>query len=106
MKHWYVVHTQTGYETRVKHSLENRIKETHQESLFSQVLIPTEEVSEFKGRQKKVVKKKLFPGYVLIEMELNDRSLYLVKSIPGISNFIGLKNKPLSLQKKEIDSIL
>ena len=106
MKQWYVIHTQTGYEAKVKEGLQNKIKEEHEDAFFSQILIPAEEVSEFKGRQKKVVRKKLFPGYVLIEMELNDRTLDLVKNIPGVSGFIGLKNEPFSLQKKEVDTIL
>lgn len=106
MKHWYAIHIQTGYEARVKQNLENRIKEEQQDAFFSQILIPAEEVSEFKGREKKVSQKKLFPGYILIEMELNNKTLHLVKNIPGVSDFIGLKNKPLSLQKKEVNNIL
>ncbi|MCD6094112.1 MAG: transcription termination/antitermination factor NusG [Candidatus Omnitrophica bacterium] len=106
MKQWYVIHTQTGYEAKVKEGLQNKIKQEHQDSFFSQILIPTEEVSEFKGREKRVVQKKLFPGYVLIEMELNDKTLNLVKNIPGVTGFVGFKNEPFSLQRKEIDAIL
>ncbi|RKY39188.1 MAG: transcription termination/antitermination protein NusG [Candidatus Omnitrophota bacterium] len=106
MRRWYVIHTQTGYEMKVKEMLENRIKQEKKEDLFSRILIPTEEVSEFKGRQRKVVHKKLFPGYILIEMELNDKTLSLVRSIPGVSGFVGLRNKPFSLQEEEVEKIL
>ncbi|MCK4859143.1 MAG: transcription termination/antitermination factor NusG [Candidatus Omnitrophica bacterium] len=106
MKQWYVIHTQTGYEARVKEGLRNRIRERHEEDFFSQILIPAEEVSEFRGREKKIIQKKLFPGYILIEMELNDKTLDLVKNVPGVSGFIGFKNEPFSLQKKEIDTVL
>ena len=86
---WYVVHTQTGCEQRVKSSLMTRAATQGLEQYVSQVLIPTEQVSEVKEGQKKITERKFFPGYVLIEMDLTDESWYLVKNTPGISGFVG-----------------
>lgn len=105
-KRWYVVHTQTGHEERVKTHLENRIQAACAEELVSQILIPTEKVSEVRGGKKKIMERKFFPGYVLIEMELNDKSWYLIKNTPGITGFIGPGAKPYPLSEQEVESIL
>ena len=105
-KHWYVIHTQTGYENRVKNLLEGKIKTILQKDLISQILVPVEQVSEIKAGKKRISQRKFFPGYILVEMELTDESWYLIKSIPGVTGFVGAGAKPLPLKEEEIDAIL
>ena len=105
-KHWYVVHTQTGREDRVKVTLESRAQQHHLQDKIGQVLIPTEKVSEIKGGKKKISTRKFFPGYVLVEMELTDDTWYLVKNTPGVSGFIGAARKPLPLKDSEVAGII
>ncbi len=100
---WYVVHTYSGYENRAKKSLEERIKQSSFEELFGEVLIPTENVVELgKGGQKKTSKRKFFPGYMLVQMELNDESWHLVKSTPKITGFVGSATRPPSIPEAEV----
>lgn len=106
MKKWYVVHTQTGQEERVKKYLETKIRESDLHNLISQILIPTERVSEVKDGKKKISTRKFFPGYVLIEMELTDEGWYLVKNAPGVTGFIGSAPYPFTLKDEEIKNIL
>ena len=105
-KHWYVVHTQTGREERVKTTLESRAQQHSMQDKITQVLIPTEKVSEIKSGKKKISTRKFFPGYVLIEMELNDDTLYLVKNTPGVSGFIGSGRRPIPLKETEVAGII
>ncbi len=105
-KHWYVIHTQTGHEERVKTTLESRAQQFSLQDKISQVLIPTEKVSEIKAGKKKITTRKFFPGYVLVEMELNDETWYLVKNTPGVSGFIGSGRKPLPLKEAEVAGII
>ena len=105
-KHWYVIHTQTGYEDRVRTTLEAKVKAGLAKDQIAKVLIPTEQVSEVKAGKKKISQRKFFPGYILVEMELSDESWYLVKSIPGVTGFVGAGSRPLPLKEEEIDSIL
>jgi transcriptional antiterminator NusG len=105
-KHWYVIHTQTGHEERVKTTLESRAQQFSLQDKISQVLIPTEKVSEIKAGKKKISTRKFFPGYVLVEMELNDETWYLVKNTPGVSGFIGSGRKPLPLKEAEVAGII
>ncbi len=105
-KSWYVIHTQTGYEDRVKTTLESKVKAGLAKECISQILIPTEQVSEIRAGKKKISKRKFFPGYILVEMEMNDESWYLVKSIPGVTGFVGAGARPLPLKEDEIKSIL
>ncbi len=106
-KKWYVVHTLTGKEYNVKKALENELEDHPDKKQFiSNILIPTEKVSEVKAGEKKITERKFFPGYILIEMELNDKSWYLVKNTPGVSGFVGTKTKPVPLAQKEVDGIL
>ena len=105
-KKWYVVHTKTGYEDRVKASLLNKIEVDGKKSLFSQVLIPTESVAEIKAGEKKISQRKFFPGYVFIEMELNDKTWSLVKDTSGVTNFVGSKTSPVSLSEEEVKNLL
>ncbi|MDD2927913.1 MAG: transcription termination/antitermination protein NusG [Candidatus Omnitrophica bacterium] len=106
MKNWYVVDTQTGLEDKVKVSLENKINASGLQDLISSVVIPTEQVSEVRSGKKKISQRKFFPGYLLIEMELNENTYLFVKNAPGVTGFIGLGKKPMPLPQSEVDNIL
>jgi transcriptional antiterminator NusG len=106
MKNWYVVHTQTGLEDKVKISLENRIVSSNLKELISSVIIPTEQVSEVRSGKKKITQRKFFPGYLLVEMELTEQTYLFVKTSPGVTGFIGLGKKPMPLPQSEVDNIL
>ena len=105
-KQWYVIHTQTGYEDRVRKSLEAKIKTAPDGAGISQILVPIEQVSEIKGGKKKISERKFFPGYILVEMELTDNSWYMIKSISGVTGFVGAGSRPIPLKGDEIDTIL
>lgn len=105
-KRWYVIHTQTGHENKVKISLKRKAKVDGLVDSISQILIPTEKVSEVRDGKKTITERKFFPGYLLIEMELNDDSWYLVKSTPGVTGFVGSGTKPVPLRESEIKTIL
>lgn len=103
-KGWYVVHTLSGQELKVKETLESRIiSDGFQDSIF-QVLVPTESVSEVKSGKKRVIERKIFPGYILVEMELDDTNWYFIKDIPGVIGFIG-SGKPMPLLDEEVQEI-
>ena len=106
MKNWYVVHTQTGLEEKVKTTLENRITASGLKDLITSVIIPTEQVSEVRSGKKKISQRKFFPGYLLIEMELNEKTYVVVKATPGVTGFIGLGKKPMPLPAQEVENIL
>ncbi len=104
---WYVVHTYAGYENRVKSNLANRIRSMHVEERIFEVVIPMEDVIEFKGGQRRVVQKKVFPGYVLVRMDLDDDSWYVVRNTPNVTGFVGPSgSKPVPLSRKEVEDIL
>jgi len=104
---WYVVHTLTGKEYTAKKALENRLEgEPEKRKFIGKILVPTEKVSEVKEGEKKITERKFFPGYILIEMELNDKSWYLVKDTPGITGFVGTKTMPVPLAEEEVEEIL
>jgi len=105
-KRWYVIHTQTGHEEKIKVNIERRARENSAQELISQILIPTEKVSEVKAGKKKISFRKFFPGYVLIEMELTDKLWYLIKTTPGVTGFIGPRARPQALREQEIKNIL
>jgi len=105
-KQWYVIHTQTGYEDKVRKSLEAKIKVGDGPGGISQVLVPIEQVSEIKGGKKKISERKFFPGYILVEMDLTDDSWYMIKSISGVTGFVGAGARPIPLKPDEIDAIL
>jgi len=106
IKKWYVVHTYSGYENKVKINLEQRVKSMGMENQIFQVLIPTEKVLEVKSGKRKYVQKKVFPGYVVIEMILDNNSWQTVRNTPGVTRFVGSGGKPVPLKEKEIDNIL
>jgi len=103
---WYVVHSYAGYENRVQHNIETRMRSMNVEERIHEIVIPMEDVIEFKNGRKTVVKKKVFPGYVLIRMTLDDDTWYVIRNTPGITGFVGAGNKPNPLTKKEVENIL
>ena len=105
-KHWYIVHTYSGYEERVKRSLEQRVKFMDAESKIFQIVIPTEDEIEIRSGQRRTVTKKIFPGYVLVEMKMDDESWHVVRNTPGITGFVGGGNKPTPLAVEEVKAIL
>ena len=106
-KRWYVVHAYSGYEKKVMVALQEQIALAKMEEHFDEVLVPTEEVLEMRGGQKRRSERKFFPGYVLVHMELNDETWHLVKNTPRVMGFIGgTANKPAPITDKEADQIL
>ena len=103
---WYVVHTQTGSEEKAKAGLESKLATTTLKSYVSEIVVPTEQVSEIRGGKKRITERKFFPGYILIRMEMNKESWYLVKTTPGITGFIGPGQKPAAISDKEVETIL
>jgi transcriptional antiterminator NusG len=103
---WYVVHTYAGYENKVKSNLESRISSMNMEDRIYEVVIPMEDVVEFKGGRKVVVQKKVFPGYLLTRCELDDDSWSVVRNTPGVTGFVGPGTKPTPLSRREVESIL
>jgi transcriptional antiterminator NusG len=103
---WYVVHTYSGHERKVKANLEKRIASTGMEESIFRIVVPTEEKIEKKKGKNEVVKKRIFPGYILLQMDLNDKSWYVVKNTPGVIGFVSGGTKPLPVEKEEIDEIL
>ena len=107
VKRWYVVHAYSGFEKKVAASLKERIELHNMQDSFGDVLVPTEEVVEMRGGQKRKSERKFFPGYVLVQMELNDDSWHLVKETPRVMGFIGGKaDKPAPITEKEAQAIL
>lgn len=102
---WYVVHTYSGYENKVKADIEKTIENRHLENEILEVRIPMEEVVELKNGAKKKVQKKLFPGYVLINMYMNDDTWYVVRNTRGVTGFVGPGSKPVPLTDLEIRSL-
>jgi transcriptional antiterminator NusG len=106
-KRWYVVHAYSGYEKKVMNALQERITLSGMEDYFDEVLVPTEEVLEMRGGQKRKSERKFFPGYVLVRMELNDDTWHLVKDTPRVMGFIGgTPEKPAPITDKEANKIL
>ncbi|NLJ73410.1 MAG: transcription termination/antitermination protein NusG [Firmicutes bacterium] len=103
---WYVVHTYSGYENKVKANLERRVESMGMEDKIFRVIVPTEEVVEFKDGKRKVSQRKLFPGYVMVEMIVTDDSWYVVRNTPGVTGFVGSGVKPIPLEDHEVRTIL
>ena len=106
MYRWYVVNTYSGHENKVKQNLEHRVVSLNQKRAVRQVVVPTETVTEMKDNQKVPVEKRTMPGYVLVNMELNDDSWQLVKGTPGVTGFVGASNEPIPLTQAEVDRLL
>ncbi len=105
-KSWFVIHTYSGYEERVKRNLEQRIKFMDSANDISRVVIPTEDEIEVRSGQKRTVSKKILPGYVLINMEMTDQSWRIVRNTPGVTGFVGSGDKPTPLKEEEVSRIL
>ncbi|MCR4337138.1 MAG: transcription termination/antitermination protein NusG [Candidatus Omnitrophica bacterium] len=106
MMKWYVIHTQTGAEEKAKAGLESRMAATNLKNFVSEIIVPTEQVSEVRGGKKRITARKFFPGYILVKMDMNKESWYLVKSTPGITGFIGAGKNPTPIPDHEVDSIV
>ena len=106
-KKWYVIHTQTGCEEKVKASLQKMLEQNEEARTFvAQVVVPTEQVSEIKGGKKKISERKFFPGYILVQMVLNDKTWYFIKQTAGVTGFVGPRSRPTPLTEEEIKNIL
>ncbi len=103
---WYVVHCYSGYENKVKKNLEHRIESMGMASRINEVIVPTEEQVELRDGQRRVVERRIYPGYVLIEMVLDEESWYVVRNTPGVTGFVGIGNKPTPLRQEEVDRIM
>ncbi|MDH4363461.1 MAG: transcription termination/antitermination protein NusG [Acidimicrobiia bacterium] len=103
---WYVLHTQSGYENKVKSNLEARTQSMNMEERIFEIVIPLEDVVEFKNGKKVVVQKKVFPGYLLVRMRLDDDSWFVVRNTPGVTGFVGAGNKPSPLPRRDVESFL
>ncbi|MDT3706805.1 MAG: transcription termination/antitermination protein NusG [Thiobacillus sp.] len=104
---WYVVHAYSGFEKSVARNLIERIERAGMKDRFGEILVPVEEVVEMKGGQKKTAERKFFPGYVLVQMEMDDDTWHLVKSTPKVTGFVGgTATKPAPISEKEVQSIL
>lgn len=106
MKKWYILHTLSGAEEKAKSNLESRIEAFDMGEMIEKIIIPKERVTEVKLGKKKVLERKFFPGYVLIYMDMNDKSWLFVKKTPGIATFIGPSRRPTPLSGKEVEKIL
>jgi transcriptional antiterminator NusG len=106
-KRWYVVHAFSGFEKHVAEALKEHIRRAGMEDSFGEILVPTEDVVEMKGGQKRTSERKFFPGYVLVQMEMNDHSWHLVKSVPRVTGFIGgTSSRPTPISDKEAQAIM
>ena len=105
-RRWYVVHTYSGYENKVKANLERRIESMGMEDKIFKIYVPTEEEIDFKDGKKRITKKRIFPGYVLVQMIMSDDSWYVVRNTPGVTGFVGSGNKPIPLEDEEVRGIL
>lgn len=105
-KDWYVIRVQSGREEKVRKGLEKRIKAAGAEEVISQVVVPTETVSEIKGGKKRISKKKIFPGYVMVEMDPTDEALYLIRETAGVGDFVGSHMKPTPMEPHEVERLL
>jgi transcriptional antiterminator NusG len=103
---WYVVHTYSGFENKVKLSLKERIETAGKQEFFSDILIPEENVVELVSGEKKTSKQKFFPGYILVRMELNDDTWHIVKDTPKVTGFIGSKDKPSPISDKDVENLI
>lgn len=103
---WYVVHTYSGHENKVAHTLKQRIESEHLENKILEVLVPTQDKIEIKGGKKATVKEKIFPGYILVKMVLDDISWLVVRTTQGVTSFVGIGNKPTPISDQEVQTIV
>ena len=105
-KNWYVIHTYSGYEKKVKDNLERKVRSMGLENVIERILVPEEDEIDVKDGRKRTVTRKIYPGYVFVEMEVNDRSWYVVRNTPGVTGFVGSATKPVPLEPQEVRRIL
>ncbi|MHB1004435.1 MAG: transcription termination/antitermination protein NusG [Chloroflexota bacterium] len=105
-REWFVIHTYSGYENKVKNNLEHRINSMDMRDKIFEVIVPVEDEIEIKDGQRRTVQRKIFPGYVLVAMVMTDESWYVVRNTPGVTGFVGSGNKPVPLQEDEVKTIL
>ena len=105
-KHWYIVHTYSGFENKVKESLEQRVQAYGLQDEIGEVLIPTEDIVEKRGGAKVKSARRFFPGYILVEMNMSDHAWHVVKNTPKVTGFVGAGTKPTPLSKEEVEQIL
>ena len=106
-KRWYVVHAYSGFEKSVMRAIQERINRQGMQEMFGRILVPVEEVVEMRGGQKAISERKFFPGYVLVEMEMNDDTWHLVKNTPKVTGFVGgTATKPTPISEKEVEKIM
>jgi transcription termination/antitermination protein NusG len=105
-REWYVVHSYSGYENKVKKNLEQRIESMGMQNKIFRVVVPTEEEVEIRDGQRRTSRRRVFPGYILVEMVMDDESWYVVRNTPGVTGFVGSGAKPTPLSKEEVDKIL
>lgn len=105
-RHWYVVHCYSGYENKVRHNLEQRIETMGMKSEIFDVVVPTEEEIEIKNGKKRTVERRVFPGYILVQMIMSEESWYVVRNTPGVTGFVGMGNEPTPLRPEEVASIV
>ncbi|MBT9148961.1 MAG: transcription termination/antitermination protein NusG [Dehalococcoidia bacterium] len=105
-KSWYVVHTYSGYEQRTKTNLEHRVESMDVQDKISRVVVPTEDEVEIKGGQRRTVARKILPGYMLVQMKMDEESWYVVRNTPGVTGFVAAGNRPVPLEEEEVEKIL
>lgn len=105
-RHWYVVHCYSGYENKVRHNLEQRIDSMGMKGKIFDVVVPTEEEIEVKDGKRRTVERRVFPGYILVQMTLTEESWYVVRNTPGVTGFVGMGNTPTPLRPEEVSQIL
>ncbi len=103
---WYVVHCYSGYENKVRHNLEQRIETMGMKSLIFDVVVPTEEEIEVKDGKRRTVERRVFPGYILVNMIMSEESWYVVRNTPGVTSFVGMGNDPVPLRPEEVSQII
>jgi len=103
---WYVIHSYSGYENKVRTNLEQRIESMGMQDKIFQVVVPTEEEIEVRDGQRRITEKKIFPGYILVEMLMTDDSWYAVRNTPGVTGFVGMGKKPTPLRPEEVQRIM
>jgi transcription termination/antitermination protein NusG len=103
---WYVVHCYSGYENKVRHNLEQRIESMGMKDMIFDVVVPTEEEIEVKEGKRRTVERRVFPGYILVEMLLTEESWYVVRNTPGVTGFVGMGNQPTPLRSEEVAQII
>ncbi len=105
-RHWYVVHCYSGYENKVRHAIEQRTETMGMRDKIFDVIVPTEEEIEVKDGKRRTVERRVFPGYILVEMRMDEDSWYVVRNTPGVTGFVGMGNDPTPLRPEEVKSIM